>query len=129
MIDVIECEEITGTPNTSQAWANLKLACMDFETSYNAYLNANPKVLRIDTDRVLRAARKANGKENLEESIQHFRTEVLKVIQSVEKKEKQSKTRWVRRTGNALSHLYPVARVCLGVAKLVGEVCFLMLKR
>lgn len=108
-------------PDISEAWANLRLACADFEISYNTFANANTNVLRVDTNSVLRAAQKANEQPDLQISAKTFRTHILSVLEAIETKNKRSEKRWSHRVGVALWHLYPCVRVCLGVAKLAGE--------
>jgi len=115
-------EEFDGQLEISQAWINLRIACEEFTLSYGAFARANKTSLKVEPDQVLRAIRKANTKEDVQESSKTFRVEIVNVLQAIEAKKNLSEKRWSHRVGVALFHLYPCLRICLGAATLVGEV-------
>jgi hypothetical protein len=120
--EVIDPEQLEDIPELSQAWENLRTACEDLETSYTAFAKANTNILRIDTASIIRAVKKANENQNLDESTKYFRTQIHTVLQATDTAKEQSEKKWTHRLGTTLSHLYPAARICLGAAKLAGEV-------
>jgi hypothetical protein len=100
----------------------LEDACGEFEACYLRYSKGRPDLMVVGTDKILSAVRVATQKRDIKIAIQTFQKEITTVLQALEQGKGDCSMRWSSQVGKTLSHIYPFARFCVGLANAAGEV-------
>lgn len=115
----------TPEPKTSRSIQELITALDDFRKNCQAFSLKNKQFVLIDAELEI-AFGAAQGQENIQRASTAFSNCIWNVLRTVEEKRKLAKGKWTTKLGKALSKLYPIARLSLGVTAAVADVYLLL---
>jgi hypothetical protein len=118
---IVGPDVVAGDPEsrTYRSIQELTEAIDEFKKNYEAFSAKNRQFLLIDTEAAFQAAQKQN---DIRHAAKTFSDSIWEVLHALEKKRKMKSGRWTTKLGNALSKLYPIARLSLGLAQAIGDV-------
>jgi hypothetical protein len=106
---------------TSTSLSELSDAIAQFKDNYEKFAKENSTFILIDKD-IQAALQDAQAEIDIRSAARIFSDGIWGALRTVEAKKKAQSTKWTTRLGNALTKLYPIARLSLGAAQIVGTV-------
>jgi hypothetical protein len=94
---------------------------IEFKRNYEAFARKNSRFFLIDED-VKSTFEAAQIQGDIRGAANIFGINISSALRTIELKKKGSEGKWTTKLGNILTKLYPVTRLSLGLAKVVGEV-------
>lgn len=120
---IVVTDVVVGDPKsrTHRSIQELTEAIDEFKKNYEAFSAKNRQFFLIDTE--LQAAfQSAQEQTDIRHAAKTFSDSIWEVLHAVEKKRKMNSGKWTTKLGNALSKLYPIARLSLGLVQAIGDV-------
>jgi hypothetical protein len=118
---IVVTDVVAGDPEsrTHRSIRELTEAIDEFKKNYEAFSAKNRQFILIDTEAAFQAAQE---QPDIRHAAKTFSDSIWEVLHAVEKKRKMKSGRWTTKLGNALSKLYPIARLSLGLVQAIGDV-------